>query len=143
MARSKGSMSSDEAKEICAELEQLFNTPFKYNFNYLRMIELLVVQRITEQVCKFPEGTPTYALRTKVEIPLFGTLEIIPEVTTRAEDKEPKGLHLNFSFSPSSGFKADVLKSYSERNSDIPDVFADIYGERLQELYNKLKGGAK
>lgn len=142
MARSKGSLSTDEAKSMCAELEQLCDKPFKYNFNYLRLIELLVCQRVVEQLCKYSEDTPTYNLRTRVEIPLIGTLNITPKVSIENRKKNGgESFHLDFDFTPTSGFKTDILKAYSEKLSDLPDVFANIYGERLQELYKNLKGG--
>lgn len=142
MARSKGSLSTDEAKEISKELEQLLDKPFKYNFNYLRMIELLLCQRITEQICKYPKTATIYELKTSVEIPLIGTLDISPRIFHEEHGTSGKpSVHLEFTFTPTSGFKNDVLKAYQDHECDITEIFSDVYGEKLQELYKNLREG--
>lgn len=136
MARSKGSLSTVEAKELAKELSILVDKDYKYNFNIFRLIELLLCQKICEQLWEKEEGKDLLEVETMVEIPLIGELTVIPRVfhAEHGITKEPS-VHFDFSFKPTSGFKADLLRIYNEQNSGIGDVFAHLYGERLQELY--------
>ena len=140
LARYAGSSSSKEAKSIAEELEQLGGKPYKYNFDYLRLIELLLAYRITEQICSFSKDTPLEEKIVTVEIPLIGDLTISPQkfhAKHRLTD-EPS-VHFDFTFKPSSGFKSDMVKAYASNESALPEVLANIYGDRLNYLYKRLK----
>ena len=140
MPRSKGSLSTKEAKKVAQELEQLLGTDYKYNFDILRVIEMLICQRIQEQVCTFEEDTPLEERSCEVEIPLIGVLKITPSVFHDAHGmtNEPSK-HFDFNFKPTSAFKQDVLRAYNNKEPEIGDVFADVYIEKVHELYNKLR----
>ena len=140
LARYAGSSSSKEAKTISEELEQLGGNSYKYNFDYLRLIELLIAYRITEQVCAFDPDTPIEEKVTSVEIPLLGELTIEPQkfhAKHRLTD-EPS-VHFDFTFKPSSGFKSDIIKAYANREATLSDALSNIYGDRLSYLYKRLK----
>lgn len=140
MARQKGSVSSTEAKVISKEIEALNGSPYRYNFDFLRIIELLISYKIAEAVCNYPKETPLEEIEVTVEIPLIGDLTIKPRVfheKHRLTD-EPS-MHFDFEFSPTSAFKADVSHAFMGRNADLADVFSNMYSQRLQELYKRLK----
>jgi hypothetical protein len=141
MSRSKGSASSTEAKTISKELEQLSGRPYKNNFDYLRLIELLIVYRVAERICEFPEDADIEDKDVTVEIPLIGNLTISPRKfhAQHRLTNEPS-LHFNFRFEPLSCFKSDLLKAYSEKSTDLTTMAANLYSERLKELYNRLDG---
>jgi hypothetical protein len=141
MSRSKGSASSTEAKTISKELEQLSGKPYKNNFDYLRLIELLIVYRVAERICEFPEDADIEDKDVTVEIPLIGNLTISPRKfhAQHRLTNEPS-LHFNFRFEPLSCFKSDLLKAYSEKSTDLTTMAANLYSERLKELYNRLDG---
>jgi hypothetical protein len=142
MSRLKGSSSSKEAKDFSHELEILGDKPFKYNFDYLRMIELLISYRIAEAVCDFDDDTPIEDKVVTVEIPLIGDLTIYPRLF-HAQHRltgEPSA-HFDFKFDPSSCFKSDIVKAYTSKSTDLTDVFSNVYGDRLKELYSRLCGG--
>lgn len=142
MARSKGSLSSEEAKTMAKELEQLEDTDYKYNFNYLRLIELLICYRITEAILAYPEDTPIEEKTVTVEIPLLGDLTISPKVFhSQHRLTNEHSLHIDFSFNPTSGFKSDIIRSYTNKETPLTDIFSDLYAERLKDLYEKLRGG--
>ena len=142
MSRSKGSASSEEAKKVSRELEQLSGKPYKYNFDYLRLIELLIVYRITETICSMPEDTEVEDKEVTVEIPLIGNLIISPRKfhAQHRLTKEPS-VHFDFHFEPLSCFKADLVKAYSEKSTDLTTMLSNLYGERLKELYSRLEAG--
>ncbi|MBO7212438.1 MAG: hypothetical protein J6V44_15765 [Methanobrevibacter sp.] len=141
MARSKGSLSTDEAKKMCKDLELLLDTSFKYNFNCLRFIELLLCQNICDQLNE-ANIENTLDVITEIEIPLIGTLKITPRIfhEKHGVTDEPS-VHFDFEFKPTSGFKTDVLQAYTYKDSGIGDVFAHLYGDRLKELYKNLQEG--
>ena len=143
MARSKGSLSSDEAKIMAKELESLGDTTFKYNFDYLRMIELLLCYRITESILDYPEDTPFENREVTVEIPLIGDLTISPKVFhSQHRLTNEQSLHFDFTFSPSSGFKSDLIRAYTDKDTPLTDIFSKLYGDRLKDLYYRLKHGS-
>ena len=141
MSRSKGSASSTEAKTISKELGQLSGRPYKNNFDYLRLIELLIVYRVAERICEFPEDADIEDKEVTVEIPLIGNITISPRKfhAQHRLTNEPS-LHFNFHFEPLSCFKSDLLKAYSEKSTDLTTMAANLYSERLKELYNRLDG---
>lgn len=142
MARYAGSSSSKEAKDIALELEQLGGNTYKYNLDYLRLVELLLAYRIVEQVCDYENDLPIEDKVCKVEIPLIGKLTITPR---KFHDKhrltDEPSLHFDFDFKPTSGFKADILKAYVHKENELQNVLAEIYGQRLQDLYRRMKEG--
>ena len=140
MGRHKGSLSTAEAKDMAKELEQLTGTDYKTNLDYSRMVELLLCYRIAENVCEFPADTPIENKVTKVEIPLIGELEIKPSIfhDNHRLTNEPS-IHFDFSFKPTSGFKADLMKAYVNRESEISDIYASLYGDRLRDLYRRFR----
>lgn len=142
LARSKRSLSSDEAKLMSKEMETLFETKYRDNLDFMRMLEMLLIQRIAEQTCNFNEDTPVYMMSTKVDIPLVGTLKVIPSVfhAVHGTTKQPS-YHFEFEFEPSSSFKTDLIKAYTTKESDISYYFSDLYGKELKDLYNKMRGG--
>lgn len=140
LARSKKSLSSTEAKEFAKEMEILDGTKYKDNLNYLRLIEMLMVQRIAEQVCDFKEDTQVYDMATSVELPLIGEIKIIPRVFHEYHGMTNKpSYHFDFEFIPSSPFKADVVRAYTTKDSEIPEYFSSMYGEALKNLYDTLR----
>lgn len=142
MARSKGSLSTEEAKNMAHELEILSDAEYKYNFNYLRLIELLICYRITESVLQFDENTPLEEQVVTVELPLLGNLTISPRVF-HAQHRltNEQSLHFDFSFTPTSGFKSDIMRAFMAKETPLTDIFSDLYSERLKDLYDKLRGG--
>lgn len=142
MARSKRSLSSSEAKEIAKEMQLLFDTKYKDNLNFMRLLEMLLVQRVVEQTCDFDENTPIYSMATTIEIPLIGDLKIIPSIfhEVHGTTKKPS-YHFSFEFTPSSSFKTDLIQAYTTKDSDIPEYFSSMYGEQLKKIYNDMRGG--
>ena len=105
MARSKRSLSSSEAKEIAKEMQLLFDTKYRDNLNFMRLLEMLLIQRVVEQTCDFDEDTPIYSMATSIEIPLIGDLKIIPSIfhEVHGTTKKPS-YHFSFEFTPSSSW---------------------------------------
>lgn len=140
MSRSKGSLSSAQAKEVAQELSQILGTPYKYNFDVLRVIEMSLCQRILEQVCEFPEGTPVEEMVCTVEIPLIGDLVIKPSVFHGAHGITNKpSTHFEFIFKPTSSFKQDIGRAYSKEHPELAEEFSQIYMEKVRELYEKMR----
>lgn len=142
MSRSRGSLSTAEAKKVSEELSQILGTDYKYNFDILRVLEMLLCQRIQEQVSEFDEDTPLEEKTCEVEIPLIGTLTITPSVfhDSHGMTNEPSK-HFDFNFKPTSAFKQDVLKAYNNKDPEIGRLFAEMYLEKVQNLYNQLREG--
>lgn len=139
MSRSKGSASSTEAKTVSRELEQFSGQPYKYNFDYLRLIELLIIYRVAESICSFPDSADIEDKVVTVEIPLLGNLTILPRKfhAQHRLTNEPS-LHFDFKFEPLSCFKSDLIKAYVEKETDLTTMLSNLYGERLKELYSRL-----
>lgn len=142
MSRSRGSLSTAEAKKVSEELSQILGTDYKYNFDILRVLEMLLCQRIQEQVSEFDEDTPLEEKTCEVEIPLIGTLTITPSVfhDSHGMTNEPSK-HFDFNFKPTSAFKQDVLKAYNNKDPEIGRLFAEMYLEKVHNLYNQLREG--
>ena len=140
MSRSRGSLSTVEAKKVSEELSQILGTDYKYNFDILRVLEMLLCQRIQEQVSEFDEDTPLEEKTCEVEIPLIGTLTITPSVfhDSHGMTNEPSK-HFDFNFKPTSAFKQDVLKAYNNKDPEIGQLFAEMYLEKVHNLYNQLR----
>lgn len=140
MSRSRGSLSTTEAKNISSELSQILGTDYKYNFDILRVVEMLLCQRIQEQVCDFDEDTPLEERKCEVEIPLIGVLTITPSVfhDSHGMTNEPSK-HFEFNFKPTSAFKQDVIRAYNNSDPELGSVFADVYIEKVHNLYTKLR----
>lgn len=140
MSRSRGSLSTAEAKKVSEELSQILGTDYKYNFDILRVLEMLLCQRIQEQVSEFDEDTPLEEKTCEVEIPLIGTLTITPSVfhDSHGMTNEPSK-HFDFNFKPTSAFKQDVLKAYNNKDPEIGQLFAEMYLEKVHNLYNQLR----
>ena len=142
LARSKGSLSSKTAKKFSKEMEQLSDIKYKENFDYLRMLEMLLCQRVTEQVLEFDDEVDIYERVTEVEIPLIGKIKISPRVFHEVHGITNKpSIHFDFEFEPSNVFKSDVLNAYLGKESPLPEYFANRYAERLKELYKDLRLG--
>jgi hypothetical protein len=142
LARLKGSVSSKEAKTISKEIEQIQGSSYRYNFDFLRLIELLISYKIAESVAEYEKDTPLDEMSVTVEIPLIGELEITPRYfheKHRLTD-EPS-LHFDFNFTPTSAFKSDVMRAFTAKDCDLKDVAASIYSDRLQELYKRFQNG--
>lgn len=143
MARSAGSLSSQDAKLVAQEIETLTGIPCKKNFDYLRLIELIVCFRIAEQVRDASNiDESDFRSPVTVEIPLIGNLTIHPRVfhkTHRLTDKP--SIHFDYTFTPSSGFKADVYRAFESGGSSLPSEYSALYGKRLQEIYKSIEGG--
>lgn len=140
MSRSRGSLSTAEAKKVSEELSQILGTDYKYNFDILRVLEMLLCQRIQEQVSEFDEDKPLEEKTCEVEIPLIGTLTITPSVfhDSHGMTNEPSK-HFDFNFKPTSAFKQDVLKAYNNKEPEIGQLFAEMYLEKVHNLYNQLR----
>jgi hypothetical protein len=142
MARLKGSVSSTEAKVMAREIEQLQGSSYRYNFDFLRLIELIMAYKVTEQVCQFSEDTPIEDRVANVEIPLIGTVTVKPRVfheKHRLTD-EPS-LHFDFEFEPTSAFKSDVSMAYAKKNTELAEALSTLYSQRLTELYKRMVEG--
>lgn len=136
MARLSGSLCSEEAKDVSAELSQLSGLPYRQNLDYLRFIEKLVVYRIAEQVRENSHGNDLPEVT--VEIPLIGNLTIKPIVFHKAHRLTDKpSLHFEYVFEPLSGFKKGILSAFLNKESDLPTEFAQKYGEKLSKLYEE------
>lgn len=144
MSRSKGSLSTDEAKKMCKDMETLLGTGFKYNFNCLRLIEILLCQNICDQLYQSGSTDIMDCIQTEVEIPLIGSVTITPRVFHEKHGiTDEPSVHFDFVFKPTSGFKNDVMQAYAYQDSGLGDAFANLYGERLKELYKNLREGTK
>lgn len=142
MARLKGSVSSKEAKTISKEIEQIQGSSYRYNFDFLRLVELLLSYKIAEAACEYPKDTPIEEMTVCVEIPLIGYLTITPRYfheKHRLTD-EPS-LHFDFEFTPTSAFKSDVIRAFTGRDCDLKDILSSVYADRLQEIYKKFQSG--
>ena len=142
MARLKGSVSSTEAKTMAQEIETLQGSPYRYNFDFLRLEELILAYKITEKVCQFSDDTPIEERIASVEIPLIGTITVKPRVfheKHRLTD-EPS-LHFDFEFSPTSAFKSDVCTAYAKSNTDLAETLSELYSQRVTELYKRMVEG--
>ena len=140
MARYSGSSSTKEAKTISDELEQLGGRSYKYNFDYLRLIELLLAYRVAEQVCSYNADSTIEEKTTSVEIPLIGELTIKPRnFHSKHRLTEEPSVHFDFEFKPTSGFKSDIMKAYTDKSSSLTEILSNVYGDRLDQLYKRLK----
>jgi hypothetical protein len=140
LARLKGSVSSKEAKSISKEIELVQGSSYRFNFDFLRLVELLIAYRVAESVCDYPKGTPIEDMCITVEIPLIGFITITPRVFHEKHRlTDDQSFHFDFEFKPSSGFKSDISRAFLSKDCDLADVFSSIYSSRLQDLYQRLK----
>ena len=140
MGRRKGSITTPDTAEMALEIEKLWGSKQKYNVDIFRLIEILMSYRVAEAICSHSEDEPIGDIKTEVEIPFIGTISISPRVfheKHRLTD-EPS-IHLDFEFTPNNGFKSDVLRAYRQRESDLCDIFANLYSDRLTEIYNRIQ----
>ena len=141
MGRAKGSLSTPAANEMSKLMEILGAKDSKDGINYMRMIELIICYNVVEALYKMDDDKPIEEKSVTVEIPLLGNLKIMPrQFHERHRLSESPSVHLDFEFTPTSGFKVDLIKIYSKKNYDIAELFSTLYSERLKELYNKLCG---
>lgn len=136
MARSEGSLCSKDAKEMAKEITTLTGISYKQNLDYLRFIEQLMVYRINEQIREHINSGDDKLSTVSVEIPLIGTLEIKPIVFHKSHRLTDKpSYHFEFDFEPLSGFKKHILDAYTDNECELPTMFAQLYGEKLANLY--------
>lgn len=137
MARSEGSLCSKEAKNFADEITTLSGMPYRQNLDYLRLIEKLLVYRITEQVRNnTSQGVEMPSV--EVELPLLGILTIKPVVFHKSHRLTDKpSLHFEYDFKPLSGFKKHILTAYLTNECDLPTEFAKDYGKRLADIYRE------
>ena len=140
MPRSKGSLSTQQAKEISQEIAALIGTPYKYNLDIMRLIELLLCQRIVEQVTAYDDDVPIMERDATVEIPLIGELSIIPNVfhESHGMTNQPS-IHFDYVFKPTSAFKQDINRAFSQHQTDLPEILTEVYSEKVTEAYRKLR----
>lgn len=139
MARSEGSLCSQEAKNYASEITQLSGLPYKQNLDYLRFIEKLVTYRITEQVRESSKGDTDLPI-VEVELPLLGNLIIKPVVFHKSHRlTEKPSLHFEYTFEPLSGFKQHILNAYTSKECDLPVDFINEYGQKLVRIYEEDK----
>lgn len=140
VARHKGCLSSEESKSISKELESLGYNSYKFNFDFLRVIEMLICRRIVEQICSYdPDVSPEDKVVT-VEIPLLGDLVISARTFhERHRLTEKPSIHFEWTFIPSSGFKTDVSAAFFEKKCPITEAFNRLYGSRLKDIYERLR----
>lgn len=140
MPRSKGSLSTQQAKEISQEIAALIGTPYKYNLDIMRLIELLLCQRIVEQVTAYDDDVPITERDATVEIPLIGELSIIPNVfhESHGMTNQPS-IHFDYVFKPTSAFKQDINRAFSQHQTDLPEILTEVYSEKVTEAYRKLR----
>ena len=142
MGRSVGSITSVESKKIAEEIQNITEVKYSDSVDIMRLIELLVAVRITEQVLQYPEDTPLEEKTVEVEIPLFGNLKITPRTFQEVQRlSNAASTHFEMEFTPLSGFKSDVVRAYSSPTSSLSDELSELYTKRLKALYERLKGG--
>ncbi len=135
MARSEGSLCSQEAKDFSSEITTLSGLPYRQNLDYLRLIEKLIAYRITEQVREGSTEENTMP-PVCVELPLIGNLTIKPVVFHKSHRLTDKpSLHFEYEFEPLSGFKKHILDAYMLKECDLPIDFAQQYGQKLTNIY--------
>lgn len=134
MARSEGSLCSQEAKDFAQEITTLSGLPYKQNLDYLRLIEKLLIYRLVEQVREL--STDTELPSTIVEIPLVGNLIIKPVVFHKSHRLTDKpSLHFEYEFEPLSGFKRHLMDAYITKECELPMDFSKSYGQHLANIY--------
>ena len=140
MPRSKGSLSTQQAKEISQEVSDLIGTPYKYNLDIMRLIEILLCQRIVEQVTAYPDDVPITERDVTIEIPLIGELSIIPNVfhESHGMTNQPS-IHFDYVFKPTSAFKQDINRAFTQHQTELPEILTRVYSEKVQEAYRKLR----
>lgn len=137
MARSEGSLCSQEAKDIATEIATISGLPYRQNLDYLRFIEKLLTYRITEQVRELSTDDLTMP-SVEVEIPLIGILKITPIVFHKSHRlTNTPSLHFDFEFEPLSGFKRHLLDAYITKECALPTDFAKEYGQKLADIYKE------
>lgn len=140
MPRSKGSLSTQQAKEISQEVSDLIGTPYKYNLDIMRLIEILLCQRIVEQVTAYSDDVPVTERDVTIEIPLIGELSIIPNVfhESHGMTNQPS-IHFDYVFKPTSAFKQDINRAFAQHQTELPEILTRVYSEKVQEAYRKLR----
>ena len=137
MARSEGSLCSQEAKVYADELATLTGLPYRQNLDYIRFLEKLLVYRVTESVCENATAEDDKPITT-VEIPLIGKLIIKPVTfhkTHRLTDRP--SLHFKYEFEPLSGFKKHICDAYLYKECQLPTEFAEMYGQKLSDIFEE------
>ena len=133
MARSVGSLSTTEAKDMAKELEVLTGLPYKQNLDYLRFIEMLISYRLSEQLLSCDNKLKKTC---SVEIPLIGVLTITPKIFHKNHHLTDKfSLHFDFKFTPTSAFKKSILTAYQTGECELPLEFSKKYGQYLSDVY--------
>lgn len=137
MARSEGSLCSQEAKDFASEIETMSGLPYRQNLDYLRFIEKLITYRVTEQIRELSTEDGKMPV-VEVELPLLGILRISPIVFHKSHRlTNTPSLHFDFEFEPLSGFKRHLLDAYMTKECALPTDFAKEYGQKLADIYKE------
>ena len=137
MARSEGSLCSQEAKDMAEEISIVSGLPYRQNLDYLRFIEKLLAYRVTEQVRELSTEEEPMPL-VDIEIPLLGVLKIKPIIFHKSHRlTNTPSLHFDFEFIPLSGFKRHLLDAYITKECELPTDFAKEYGQKLADIYKE------
>ena len=138
MARSEGSLCSREAKNFAEEITEVSGLPYRQNLDYLRLIEQLMIYRVTETVRELSEDEGDKPI-VSVELPLIGKLVIKPIIFHKSHRLTDKpSLHFEYEFEPHSGFKKHLCDAYIIGECELPTEFAELYGKKLSDIYNNL-----
>lgn len=138
--RKPGTILSPKCKEYAEEIEQLTNVPQYINLQYLRLIELLVCQKVNEEILLHSNNNVNKELpNVTVEIPLLGNLKIIPKLWHHNHLRTGKpSIHYEFEFEPFPAFKNHISKIYSGEDCELTSLLSDAYSKILVDTYKNI-----
>ena len=137
--RKPGTILSPECKEYASDIEQLTNVPQYINLQYLRLIESLICQRISEKVLDNRKEDKDSFEEVCVEIPLIGKLTIIPKLWHHSHLRTGKpSIHYEFNFEPFPAFKNHITKIYSGEDCELVSLLSESYSKILVDTYKNV-----
>lgn len=137
--RKPGTILTPECKEYAKDIEQLTNVPEYINLQYLRLIESLLCQRISEQVLDSRKEDKHVYEETIIELPLIGKLTIIPKLWHHSHLRTGKpSIHYEFTFEPFPAFKSHINKIYSGEDCELVSLLSDAYSKILVDTYKNI-----
>lgn len=137
--RKPGTILSPECKEYAKDIEQLTGVPEYINLQYLRLIESLLCQRISEQVLDSRKEDKHNFKEISVEIPLIGKLSICPKLWHQSRSTTGKpSVHYKFDFEPFPAFKSHINKIYSGEDCELVSLISSAYSKILVDNYKNI-----
>lgn len=132
MKNKKESMSylNQRIRLTAEDLSLLNGVSIKINTEYLKNLYDLIIYNIAEKARSGAE-------EIEIDLAYFGTIIIKRQIKSTTRKNNEPSFTFTYDFKPSSLFYKNAALAF-DGNCDLPDLFADKYGEKLLNMYNSF-----